>query len=84
MSAVRQTRVRLIIASWMVFLASCATSQGLHPDRLQAVLEEEESRFAGTSRTVENPPRRNAPTLGLYLTQAGFLHREFEDRKSVV
>ena len=78
MPAVRHIHVRFIIASWMVFFAGCATSQGLHPDRLQAVLEQEESRFAGTSPTVENPPRRNAPTLGLYLTQAGFLHREFE------
>jgi hypothetical protein len=78
MSTVRHIRVRLIIASWMVFLVGCATSQGLHPDRLQAVLEQEESRFAGTSPPVESPPRPNAPTLGLYLTQAGFLHREFQ------
>jgi len=78
MPAVRHIHVRFIIASWMVFFAGCATSQGLHPDRLQVVLEQEESRFAGTSSPVESPPRRNAPTLGLYLTQAGFLHREFE------
>ena len=78
MPAVRHIHVRLIIASWMVLLAGCATSQGLHPDRLQAVLEQEESRFAGTTPTVASPPRRNAPTLGLYLTQAGFLHREFQ------
>src|SRR4029453_3253814 len=79
---------RLITAAWMVFLSGCASSQGLHPDRLQAVLEQEESRFAGTAPTGESPPRRNAPTLGLYLTQAGFLHREFEwttrDRETIL
>lgn len=78
MLAVRPIHARLVIASWMVVLAGCASSQGLHPDRLQAVLEQEESRFAGTTPRVESPPRRNAPTLGLYLTQAGFLHREFQ------
>ena len=78
MLAAHPIHARLVIASWMVFLAGCASSQGLHPDRLQAVLKQEESRFAGTTPTVESPPRRNAPTLGLYLTQAGFLHREFQ------
>ena len=81
-------RARLIIASLLLLLAGCATSQGLHPDRLQAVLEQEESRFAGPSQTVESPARRNAPTLGLYLTQAGVLHREFEwttpDRDKII
>ncbi len=69
-------------------LAGCASSQGLHPDRLQAILQQEESRFAGTPSLAEPPARPNAPTLGLYLKPTGFLHREFEwttrDRDTVL
>lgn len=69
-------------------LAGCASSQGLHPDRLQAILQQEESRFIGTPSSAEPPTRPNAPTLGLYLKPTGFLHREFEwttrDRDTVL
>lgn len=69
-------------------LAGCASSQGLHPDRLQAILQQEESRFIGTPSSVEPPPPPNAPALGLYLKPTGFLHREFEwttrDRDTVL
>lgn len=78
MFAAFHIHVRLIIVSWTVFLAGCASSQGLHPDRLQTIIEQEESRFAGPPSAAVSPPPLNAPTLGLYLTQAGFLHREFE------
>lgn len=69
-------------------LAGCASSQGLHPDRLQAILQQEESRFIGTPSSAEPPTRPNAPALGLYLKPTGFLHREFEwttrDRDTVL
>jgi len=69
-------------------LAGCASSQGLHPDRLQAILQQEESRFMGTPSSAEPPTRPNAPALGLYLKPTGFLHREFEwttrDRDTVL
>jgi hypothetical protein len=70
------------------FLAGCASSQGLHPDRLQAILQQEESRFVGTPSSAGNPTTPNAPALGLYLKPTGFLHREFEwtrrDRETVL
>jgi hypothetical protein len=78
MLAASHSQARLIIASWILFLAGCASSQGLHSDRLQAILEQEESRFAGPPSTAETPTRPNAPVLGLYLKPTGFLHREFE------
>lgn len=69
-------------------LAGCASSQGLHPDRLQVILQQEESRFIGTLSSVEPPAPPNAPALGLYLKPTGFLHREFEwttfDRDTVL
>lgn len=72
-------RAQPLIASVVLLLAGCASSQGLHADRLQAILEQEESRFAGPPPTGGSPSSRpNAPTLGFYLTPTGFLHREFE------
>lgn len=63
----------------MVFVTGCASSQGLHADQLQAILEQEESRFAGPSPTPGSPPSRSSsPTLGLYLNPTGFLNREFD------
>ena len=88
MFAAYHIHIRLITASWMVVLAGCASSQGLHPDRLQTIIEQEESRFAGPPSAAVSPPRLNTPTLGLYLTPTGFLHREFEwttrDRETIL
>jgi hypothetical protein len=66
-----------LLAIVMCLLTGCATSQGLSRDRLEAVLQQEESRFAGLP-SPGNPTRPSAPVLGLYLKPTGFLHREFE------
>ena len=79
---------RFLLILLIGLLAGCASSQGLHPDRLQAILQQEESRFIGTPSSAEPPTRPNAPALGLYLKPTGFLHREFEwttrDRDTVL
>lgn len=80
---------------WMfatLVLFGCAGSQGLHTDRLQTLLQEEDARFIGpappTTVAVPDAKRPTAPTLGLYLKPTGFLHHEFEwtdrDRETVL
>lgn len=81
-------RAGFLLVWFIGLLSGCASSQGLHPDRLQAILQQEESRFVGAPSSTGNPARPNAPALGLYLKPTGFLHREFEwtrrDRETVL
>ncbi len=70
-------QLSLLLVIVMCLLTGCATSQGLSRDRLEAVLRQEESRFAGMPSSG-NPTQPSAPVLGLYLKPTGFLHREFE------
>ena len=75
-------------------LGGCATSRGLSPDHLKAILQQEEVRFAGSSPltglppSAVTPPRSITPRLGLYVKPTGFLHREFEwtreDREAIL
>ena len=82
------TRFLLLLLIGLIY--GCASSQGLPRDQLQVILQEEETRFAGTSPSAEplSPVRPNTPTLGLYLKPTGFLHREFawtnRDRDAVL
>ena len=78
MPAASHIQAGSIIAIWMVCVAGCASSQGLHPDRLQAIIEQEESHFAGAPPAAGSPASPNRPALGLYLASTAFVNREFE------
>lgn len=62
----------------MLLCAGCASSQGLHRDRLEASIQREESRFAGAPPMAESPGRSKTPALRLYLNPTGYLDREFD------
>ena len=75
----------------LLFLAGCASSQGLHLDSLQQTLNNEEARFVGTlaAPSTANPSaNQGPPKLGIYVMPTGFLHHEFEwtdtDRESLL
>lgn len=82
------SRIALVL---LLFLAGCASSQGLHLDSLKQTLQDEEARFVGAqpSQTAANPStRQGPPKLGLYVIPTGFLRHEFEwtdaDRESLL
>ena len=75
----------------LLFLAGCASSQGLHLDSLKQTLQDEEVRFVGTlsPQSTANPSTgQGPPKLGLYVVPTGFLRHEFEwtdaDRESLL
>lgn len=75
----------------LLFLAGCASSQGLHLDSLQQTLKDEETRFVGappSTSAVSPSTRQGPPKLGIYVMPTGFLHHEFEwtdaDRESLL
>jgi hypothetical protein len=69
-------------------IAGCASSQGLHPNQLRAILQQEELRFVGPLPATGNSTKPTPPALGLYVKPTGFLHREFEwtdrDRETIL
>ncbi len=74
-------RLWLMIGIAATLVAGCASSQGLHPDRLRAVLAQDESRFFGIPASDPATGSRKLSTpsaLGLYLKPTGFLQRGFE------
>lgn len=83
--------IRLVAVLAILLTTGCASSQGLHPEQLRAILAQEEARFV--SPQPEQPSsgsasRASARSLGMYLKPTGFLHREFEwtdrDRETVL
>jgi hypothetical protein len=84
-----RSRFMIVLTVWLT--AGCAASQGLHPDQLRNMLQQEEARFGG-SPTLQRPAADSslttAPSLGLYLKPTGFLHRGFDwtdrDRETVL
>jgi rhombotail lipoprotein len=84
-----RSRFMIVLMVWMV--GGCAASQGLHPDQLRNMLQQEEERF-GSSPTLQLPATDSslttAPSIGLYLKPTGFLHRGFDwtdrDRETVL
>lgn len=84
-----RSRFMIVLMVWLT--AGCAASQGLHPDQLRNMLQQEEARFGG-SPTLQLPAADSslatAPSVGLYLKPTGFLHRGFDwtdrDRETVL
>jgi hypothetical protein len=71
-------RWALPLCAVLAGLDGCTSSQGLSRDSLQSVIRQEESRFLDAPAAAAAPARLNGPTVGLYLTPTGFMHREFE------
>ncbi len=70
-----------VIATALVLLTGCTSSQGLHPEPLHELLRYEEQRFIGEQSPkaiAADPSTRTIPKLGLYLKPTGFHKREFE------
>jgi len=84
-------RSRFTIVLIACLTASCAGSQGLDPDQLRDILQQEEARFVGSRQSnpsIASAPRPTAPALGLYLKPTGYRQREFDwtdrDRETVL